>query len=106
MPPKTKITRDKMDDHPSRSASVDFIKKSGKALKPVDHIYQGTAVVHFYAHQKEATFAFIAHCVDLKSIPEPQADAGSKELIRAMMSQYGRKFQEKKDPGLSIVDNI
>lgn len=103
MSSKTTIARSKENGHPSRAISLDFIKKSGRALLPPEYTYQGSAVVHFYEHKSNAmmgqggNFAFVAHHTEMGDVPEQQASAGVQELSRALMSVYGRQFKDKTD---------
>ena len=88
--PKVKITRENRPDHPSSGRSRSLMKDAGQALAPFDFDYQASVCVHFYKQTNQELYAFIVHQTGLNGIPEPQADAGFKEMQRAMMSVYGR----------------
>lgn len=99
---KTKITRNDMRTHRFAEDAKRLIKQAGVALKPLEHEYQGSAVVHFYAY-RDNLFAFIATTIGLDGISERQADAGFKELQRAMMGAYGRSPPATRKNDLTIV---
>lgn len=100
---KSRITRGTLQHHQNREKSLAHIVLSGEALRPLEYEYQGSAVVHFYAHRGNL-FSFITHSTDMKKVPEQQASAGVVELSRALMSKYGRRPPETRNPELRAVD--
>jgi hypothetical protein len=100
--PKANIKREKYEDKDKEAAAKEFLTRSGKSLTPSDLKYMGSAVVHFYQHEKQSLFAFVAHVTGgIEHLPEPQASAGWKELGRAMMDRFGRKPPEHRGGGPS-----
>ena len=92
-PPKRNkaiIEREDLSGHAAKEESKAHMKAAGEALKPFAHDLQASVMVHFYKARNQELYAFIVHQAGVRDIPEPQADAGTKELIRTMMSVYGR----------------
>lgn len=90
--PKVKITRTEPRDYPGTAKARDLLDQIGKLLAPDNMDFQGSFSVYFYKDKNQELYAFLAQQRNMHNIPEQQADAGFKELMRAVMGVYGRKM--------------
>lgn len=93
------VERDNANDHPGATFAHGVIQRAGETLCPVGFKYEASATVHLYFKADEhglgrTSYVFVCSMRGFDGVPEQQADAAFKELMRTMMENYGRKAPE------------